>query len=118
MKKLDDRSRFGVVCHELAHIYLGHLGTDEDGWWPSRTGLNKRTVEIEAEAVAFIVTMRAGLAGSSAAYVSRYLLEGKIPPAVSLDLIAKIAGRIGEMGRRTREPRRQRRSERRAEADS
>lgn len=67
----DDRSRYGVLCHELAHIYLGHLGTDEDYWWPSRTGLNKRTVEIEAEAVAYIVTMRAGLKGSSAAYVSR-----------------------------------------------
>ncbi len=106
--KLDARSRYGVICHELAHIYLGHLGTDKDYWWPSRTGLNKRTVEIEAEAVAFVVTTRAGLTGSSAVYVSRYLPEGKIPPSVSLDLIAKVAGRIEEMGRRTLEPRRPR----------
>ena len=106
--KLDDRSRYGVICHELAHIYLGHLGTDKDYWWPSRTGLNKRTVEIEAEAVAFVVTMHAGLTGSSAAYVSRYLPEGKIPSSVSLNLIAKVAGRIEEMGRRKLEARRQR----------
>jgi hypothetical protein len=32
---LDDRSRYGVICHELAHIYLGHLGTDNDYWWPA-----------------------------------------------------------------------------------
>ena len=111
-EELDGPSRFGVLCHELAHIYLGHLGTDKDHWWPSRTGLNRITVEIEAEAVAFIVTTRAGLSGSSAAYVSRFLKEGKIPSSVSLDLIAKVAGRIEEMGRRTLEPRRPRRTAR------
>jgi hypothetical protein len=107
-EELDGRSRYGVVCHELAHIYLGHLGSDRDYWWPSRTGLSTKTVEIEAEAVAFIVTMRAGLTGSSAAYVSRYLQEGRIPTSASLDLIAKVAHRIEEMGRRRLEPRRQR----------
>jgi hypothetical protein len=105
---LNGPSAYGVLCHELAHIYLGHLGTDQDFWWPSRTGLNKSTVEIEAESVAFIVSTRAGLRGSSAAYVSRYLKEGRIPEAVSLDLIAKVAGRIEEMGRRKLEPRRKR----------
>lgn len=89
----------------------GHLGADKDYWWPSRTGLNKRTVEIEAEAVAFIATTRAGLTGSSAAYVSRYLSEGKIPSSVSLNLVAKVAGRVEEMGRRKLEPRRQRQNE-------
>src|SRR3984893_3527820 len=110
-EKLDDRSRYGVIRHELAHIYLGHLGADKDYWWPSRTGLNRRTVEVEAEAVAFITTTRAGLTGSSAAYVSRYLPEGEIPSSVSLNLVAKVAGRIEEMGRRRLEPRRQRQNE-------
>jgi hypothetical protein len=108
--QLDEPSRYGILCHELAHIYLGHLGSDKDYWWPSRTGLNKKTVEIEAEAVAFIVTLRAGLTGSSAAYVSRYLHEGKIPSSVSLDLIAKVAGRIEGMGQRKMEPRPQRKA--------
>lgn len=26
--------RCGVLCHELAHILLGHLGTDADHWQP------------------------------------------------------------------------------------
>jgi hypothetical protein len=49
---LDEPSRFGALCHELAHILLGHLGTDWDQWWPGRLNLDKRTVEIEAESVA------------------------------------------------------------------
>ena len=49
---LDEPSRFGVLCHELAHILLGHLGGDAHGWWPPRLNLDHDTVEIEAEAVA------------------------------------------------------------------
>jgi hypothetical protein len=96
-EELKEPSRFGVACHELAHIYLGHLGSDKDHWWPSRTNLNHQTVEIEAEAVAFLVTSRLGLQGASARYVSRYLKDDRIPPSVSLDLIAKVAGRIEQM---------------------
>jgi hypothetical protein len=69
---LDDSSRFGVLCHELAHIHLGHLGSDSDNWWPSRIGLNHNTIEIEAETVAYIVTQQLGLTGSSIPYVSRH----------------------------------------------
>ena len=46
--------------------------------------------------MAFVATMHAGQTGSSAAYVSRYLPEGQIPPSISLNLIAKVAGRIEE----------------------
>ncbi len=106
---LDSPSRYGVLCHELAHIYLGHLGSDHDYWWPSRINLDRRTVEIEAEAVAYLVTSRLGLHGASASYVSRHLAGGDIPNSVSLDLIAKVASRIEEMARRTQEARRERR---------
>lgn len=105
---LDDPSRFGVLCHELAHILLGHLGCDQDHWWPSRIGLDTNTKEIEAEAVAYIVTTRFGLLGSSARYVSRYLHNGQLPDYVSLDMIATVAGRIERMTKKKldqREPR-------------
>src|SRR5207247_969160 len=71
--QLDGPSQFGVLCHELAHIYLGHLGSDSDYWWPSRSNLTRNAVELEAESVAFLVTMRLGLQGSSRAYVSRHM---------------------------------------------
>jgi len=96
---LDEPSRFGVLCHELAHILLGHLGSDFDHWWPARTNLSHAAVEVEAESVAWIVTSRLGLKGSSAAYVSRHLKDGQTPTGVSPDMIAKTAGLIERMAR-------------------
>jgi hypothetical protein len=60
----------------------------------------RRTVEIEAESAAFIVTTRLGLKGSSAAYVSRYLNDSPLPASVSLDQVAKVASRIEQMANR------------------
>ncbi len=96
---LDGASRFGVLCHELGHIFLGHLGADSDLWWPGRANLDGIAVEIEAEAAAFIVTRRLGLKGSSAAYLSRYLTTEKVPSAVSMESIARVAGHIERMAR-------------------
>ena len=98
-QKLDGPSRFGVLCHEFAHIFLGHLGTDQDNWWPCRVNLEKAAIEVEAEAVAFIVISHLGLKGSSAAYVSRYLKEGEVPAAISMDTVAKVAGKIERMAK-------------------
>jgi len=105
---LDEASRFGVLCHELAHILLGHLGSDHDAWWPSRVGLDHKTVEIEAEAVAHIVTTREGLNSSSDAYLSDKVEANRspengsaVPRTVSADLIAKVAGLIERMTKET-----------------
>jgi hypothetical protein len=108
-EELDQPSRFGTLCHELAHIHLGHLGSDKDRWWPSRIDLNHRTMEIEAEAAAFIVTSRLGLQGASAQYVSRHLGSGPMPASVSLDLVAKVAGQLEQMAREALGVRRERR---------
>lgn len=96
---LDEPSSFGVLAHEMGHVLLGHLGGDDDHWWPSRLSLEKNTVEVEAEAVAHIVTMRFGLRGASDAYLSGYVADAAVPTAVSLDYIAKVAGRIEQMGK-------------------
>ncbi len=105
---LDEPSRLGVLCHELAHILLGHLGSDRDRWWTSRANLTLRTVEIEAEATAYIATRRLGLQGTSAAYVSSYIKEGKLPPSVSIDLIAKVSGLLERMAREKMPPKKSR----------
>ena len=108
---LDEASRFGVLCHELAHIFCGHLGSDRDHWWPSRISLDHHVIEIEAEAAAHVVTARFGLEGASATYVSRHLKIDRPPKAVSLDMIAKVAGRIERMARESLPSRQPRRSE-------
>lgn len=97
---LDAPSRFGVLCHELAHIFLGHLGGDKDLWWHSRMNLDHHSMEIEAEAPAFIVTQQLDLHGFSAVYVSSHLTdEGHIPKGVSLDNIVKVSGKIEQMSK-------------------
>ena len=97
---LDEPSRFGVLCHELAHILLGHLGGDKDLWWPSRLNLDHHSMEIEAESTAYIAIQQLELTGSSAAYISCYLKEGeRLPEGVSLDNIAKVSGKIGQMAK-------------------
>lgn len=104
---LDEPSRFGVLCHELAHILLGHLGGDGDGWWPARLNLDHATVEIEAEAVAFIVTQRSGLMSGSETYLALHWHDGAVSPTVSLDAIAKVSGLVERMSReKIRPPRR------------
>jgi hypothetical protein len=105
---LDEPSRFGVLCHELAHILLGHLGADWDQWWPRRLNISRQTAEIEAEAVAHIVTSNVGLKGATVAYVSRHLTGGKVPSSVSVDYIAKAAGHIEQMATGKMPPRRPR----------
>lgn len=97
---LNEASAFGVLCHEIGHILLGHLGTDEDLWWPYRTNLTHSAIEIEAEAVSYMVSARLGLQSSAAAYVASHARDGKIPDSVSLDLIVKVAGKIHEMTER------------------
>ena len=99
--ELPEPSRFGVLCHEMAHILLGHLGSDEDRWWPTRCHLGRSAIEVEAEATAYVVTRHLGLEGTSAAYVSRHLRpNAEVPAGVSFDMIAKVAGRIERMATR------------------
>jgi hypothetical protein len=97
--QLDEPSRYGVLCHELAHVYLGHLGASEEGWWPGRASLGASAIEFEAESTAYVVTSRLGLQGLSDAYLSRYTENDVIPKGVSLDLIAKVSHRIEELAR-------------------
>ena len=99
-EQLPDSSRYSVLCHEMAHILLGHLGGDPDGWWPSRRGLTKRVVEIEAEAVSYIVCRRAGIGTKSPEYLASYTRGGKLPDGVSVDLISRVSAKIESMGDR------------------
>jgi hypothetical protein len=102
---LDVASAYSVLCHELAHIYLGHLGADREGGWPYRMNLPEAVVEIEAESVAYIVCRRAGLQIRSAEYLSSYVENAEDLGGISLDTVSRAAGKIEEMGRRLMPPR-------------
>jgi hypothetical protein len=66
---LEEAAAYAVLCHELAHIYLGHVGADRDGWWPFRMNLSEAVAEIEAESVAYIVCRGPACARAPAEYL-------------------------------------------------
>ncbi len=92
------KRQYATLAHELAHVYLGHIGSDKDRWWPSRLGLSRSQREIEAEAAAFVVCRRAGLLTNSDEYVAGYIQNVQDLTGVSIDLIVKVAGYIEKMG--------------------
>jgi len=102
---LEDAAAYAVLCHELAHVYLGHAGADRDGWWPFRMNVTEAVAEIEAESAAYIVCARAGLRTRSAEYLSSFVEDSEELDAISLDLISRVAARIEEMGRGLLPPR-------------
>jgi hypothetical protein len=106
-EELKPAEAYSVLCHELAHIYLGHLGTDKDAWWPFRLNLPFAVTELEAEAVAHIVCRRAGLRTHSAEYLSSFVEEEAALESISLDLVSRTAARIEDMGRRLLPPRKE-----------
>ncbi len=97
---LDDAAAYAVLCHELAHIYLGHVGTDKDRTWPYRLNLPHAVMELEAEGVAHIVCRRAALQTHSAEYLSSFVGEDTDLSAISFDLVSRVSSRIETMGKR------------------
>lgn len=103
----DLAARYATLCHEIAHIYLGHLGADlEDNLWGARLGLTRNQRELEAEAVTYTVCYRAGLTTKSAEYLAGYLGDGKELAGISVDMVMKTAGLVERMGRELIRPKR------------
>jgi hypothetical protein len=102
---MDEGDAYAVLCHELAHIYLGHLGAGKEGGWPYRLNLPLNVAEIEAESVAFIVCRRAGLRTHAAEFLASYMEDSADLDSISIDLVSRAAGRIEDMGRRLLTPR-------------
>ncbi len=103
---METAAAYAVLCHELGHIFLGHLGADADGWWPYRVNLPHAVTEIEAEAVSHIVCRRAGIITHGAEYLSSFVENSDDLDSISLDLVSRAASRIETMGRRLLPPRR------------
>ncbi len=74
--------QYGILTHELAHLFCGHLGTADSDWWRPRTTLSKAQREIEAESVAYLVCRRAGLHSYSERYLRGHLMQSEADPTL------------------------------------
>jgi hypothetical protein len=68
----DPNTRFVTLAHELAHLYLGHLGPDAGRRVPDRRNTPHALMEVEAEMTAYLVAMRNGLKPKSESYLAHY----------------------------------------------
>lgn len=77
-------TRFVTIAHELAHLFLGHLGPDTSLKVPARPFPAHAQREIEAEAVAYLLCRRNGVEARSETYLRHFVDE----QATDLDVYA------------------------------
>ena len=86
-------TRYATLAHELGHVYCGHVGEDNKGRWPKRTHLSHAQVELEAEAVAWLVCQRNSVKSKSRKYLSS-LMNGADLSGISMYAIFEAANRV------------------------
>lgn len=87
-------TQFATLAHELAHLYLGHLGVDKARQIPLRRKLSTGEKELEAESAAYIVCTRNGIQSRSHTYLSNYVDGSGCSQDIDVYQIMKAAGRI------------------------
>ena len=86
------------IIHELAHVYLGHLG--ENGKkWPNRRPAHLDVREFEAESVSYLVCARLGMDIASDEYLAAFVRKSPATPTISLDRVMKSVWLLEQMGR-------------------
>ena len=91
--------KFSTLCHELAHLMLGHLGNFSNCDCKSRLNLSTDIKEVEAESVSWLVCKRLNIHTNADSYLRTYLEDDaqKILQDISIDNILTTAGRIESM---------------------
>lgn len=90
----DANVQFATLTHELAHLYLGHLGEDKFLKITDRQKLTIETRELEAESVCYIVCHRNGVKPNSEQYLSGFVTGNEATETMDLYALLKAAGQI------------------------
>jgi hypothetical protein len=87
----DAPTRFTTVAHELAHLFLGHLGADNGRRVPDCRTTSHDLREVEAEMAAYLVARRNSVTPRSESYLAGY--KGAIA-SLNLYAVARAANAI------------------------
>lgn len=86
--------QFVTIAHELAHLFLGHLGLDQKLSIPDRRGLSHNQIELEAESVAYLVCARNGVTSASETYLTNFVNENTTISDLDAYQVMRAAGQI------------------------
>jgi hypothetical protein len=86
--------QFVTLTHELAHLFLGHLGPNRKLNVPERQPLNLMQREIEAESVAFLVCNRNGIQPKSQTYLAGYIDQSIHVDQIDIYQVMRAAGQV------------------------
>lgn len=86
--------QFTTLAHELAHLFLGHLGEDKKLKIPDRSQLLHAQDELEAESVAYLVCARNGVTPKSETYLSAYINDETTIAQLDIYRIMWAAGQV------------------------
>ena len=86
--------QFATLTHELAHLFLGHLGRDSFLSIPDRSSQTHQQQELEAESTAYIVCARNGVDNHSDSYLADYVKQDITVDQLDLYQIMRAAGQV------------------------
>ena len=90
----DANVQFATLTHELAHLFLGHLGRDSSLSIPDRPPQTLQQRELEAESTAYIVCARNGVANQSESYLANYVKQDTTTEQLDMYQIMRAAGQV------------------------
>jgi|GEM_PF-394316 len=86
--------QFATLAHELAHMFLGHLGPDKKLSVPERPPMDHVARELEAESAAYLVCARNGVASKSETYLKDYVDTHTTVENIDLYQVMRAAGQV------------------------
>lgn len=86
--------QFVTIAHELAHLFLGHLGPDKKLNIPERPRPAHAQEELEAESVAYLVCARNGVESKSESYLTDFVKANTTIETLDLYQVMRAAGQI------------------------
>jgi hypothetical protein len=89
--------QYATLAHELAHLFLGHLGKDAKLRISKRQGLEHAQKELEAESVAYLVCNRQGIQRKAETYLAHFITSSTRAEHLDVYQIVRTISRVEEL---------------------